>query len=277
MKTLFEYELKIKSKVDVTEEIEPGRKTIITKEIDKPVKVIIKQPGRAELTESINIYQIAYSDGIRKGLLPKILISKIFRESKGILTDSELKDLEGVSKKIVDIQDEYEKIKDSTDSKDKEKVKELLSEFAAANQQLESLEEVNNSLFRNSVENIAAERQLMYNILFLSYIDIDGKIQPLVSGNTIEEKLESFDKIIEDESSDESKNLARLYDEILVINNEFLRLYLDGKISKDQFPDIRKNIENRSNKNDLSEHKEDEKVSAPPTKIEPPAELVLSS
>ncbi len=280
MKELFSYNLKTKVRADITEETEPGKKVITTKIIEKPVRVIIKSPGRAEITESQNIYQITFSDGIRRGLLPRILISKIFRESNGILTQNELKDLEGVSKKIVDIQTEYEKIKESADLKDKNRVKELLLEFSAANQKLEQLEEVNSSLFVNSAESIAGERQLIFNILFLSHIEVDGKIIPLVNGNTVDEKLENFDKILDAESeSFEAAEKAKLFDQILVINSEFLRLLNSGKITKEQFPFIKENIESRANPADLAEEKDsqksEEKVIEPRESVES-AGLVIS-
>ena len=259
MRELFSYQLFYKKTEDVTEELEPGKKTITTKLVEKPVRVIIKEQNRADLSAANNVFQIEWSDCIRKGILPRSLISKKFRESSGILTENEVKALEEINKIIEDVKEEYQAIsaKEVKSSEDEEKIKELMEKFSWANEQLTSLEEVNESLFKNSAENLAWSKQLMFNILNLSYVEfVPGKIVPYVQGETLDEKLENLDKIAADESSDESKEKARLYDEILSINTEFLKLLTTGKITKEQFPAIRESIEKKE------------------VKIEPPAEEV---
>jgi hypothetical protein len=259
MRELFSYNLLYKVKEDVTEELEPGKKTITTKLVEKPVRVILKEQNRADMSAANSVYQIEWSDAIRKGILPRSLISKKFRESEGILTPNEIKALEEINKIIEDVKDEYQTInsKETKSKEDEDKIQELMEKFSWANEQLASLEEVNESLFQNSAENLAWSKQLMFNILNLSHVEfVPGKIIPYTQGDTLDEKLEYLDKIAADESSDESKEKARLYDEILSINTEFLKLVSTGKVTKEQFPAIRESIEKKE------------------VKIEPPAEEV---
>lgn len=247
MKILFEYQLKTKVKEDFTEELEPGKKTITTKIVEKPVRVILKEPSRLDITAAQNVYEEEWSSLVRRGILPRSLISKKFRESNGIFTDTEIKALEEVSKTIEEIKSEYKVLldKENKTKEDEDKIKDLVDRFNWTSQQLDSLDEVNQSIFQHSVETLAEQKSLIFNILNLSFVEFtSGKVVPYVYGDNLDEKLEALDKIAADDSTDEAKEKARLYDEILVINTEFLKLFNSGKITRDQFSEIKDKIEN---------------------------------
>lgn len=248
MRELFSYTLQTKVKQEVVEELEPGKKTITTKLVDKPVKVIIREPSRKDLTESNNVYEEEWANAIRRGIMPRSLINKKYREAGGILTEKEEKAVEEIKNVIDQVREEYQEIekKEVKTNEDQEKIKELILKFQWANAELTNLENIEESLYSHAAETLASQKQMIYNVLFLSHVEFTpGKIQPFVEGNTIDEKLETLDKIAADESTDESKEKARLYDEILTTNTEFLKLLANGQINRSNFEELRKTIEKK--------------------------------
>lgn len=252
MKELFWYNINTRVKEDVTEELEPGKKTITTKIVEKPVRVIIKEQNRADVMAANNVFEEEWANCIRRGLMPRSLINKKYREAGGILTKKEEEAVQEIKNVIDEVKSQYQEIdkKEVKTSEDQEKIKELILKFQWANAELTNLENIEESLYSHAAETIAFQKQLMYNILFLSHLEmIPGKIIPYVDGNTLDEKLENLDRIAADESSDEAKEKARLYDEILVTNTEFLKLLSSGQINKSHFDDLRKTIEKKDEVN----------------------------
>lgn len=245
MKNLISYELKIKQKTDVTYPQEDGSKKVVTEEIDVPVKVILKEPNRAELEKANNVYQEYWADGVRRGLLPRAVLSKVYRQNEGIFTPKELELFKSVEDKIEEIRVEYKTIEVKTvkNPADEKRIKELVDEFSKQNEELSGLEEINEALFQNSVENLAGQKVVMWQLLFLSYIEKDGKFISLVDGETLDQRLSNFDKILEDQS-EEGKSRAELYGKILDRNGYFLNLLYRGKIDKSQLAELNHRIEN---------------------------------
>lgn len=245
MKNLIEYTLTTKSKQDVTYPQEDGSKKVVTEEIDVPIKVILKEPSRADTEKAKNVYLETWSDGVRRGLLTRAVLSKTYRASEGILTKEEIKSLEEVQVRIQEIRAEYQKIEaaDTKSEEDKKKIEDLVNEFTVVNQQLSELEEVNESLYANSVENLASQKQNMWNLLFLSFIEKDGKPRPVVEGETLEERLSNFDKILDSQETEEDKQRAELYNKILLRNGFFINMLSRGKIEQNQLVEINRQID----------------------------------
>lgn len=244
MKSLIEYTLTTKSKQDVTYPQEDGSKKVVTEEIDVPIKVILKSPSRVDSEKAKQLYQVELSNAIRAGILDRAVLAKIYRQNDGILTNNELKQVEEIQKRIQEIRAEYQKIPTENQSEsDKKKIDDLVNEFTAVTEQLTQLEESTENLFVNSAESVASGKQQMWNLLFLSYIEKDGKIQPVVPGDTLEERLDNFDKILDNQESDESKSQAALYNQILLRNGFFINLLSKGKADQSQLTEINSRID----------------------------------
>ena len=246
MKTLIEYILKIKSKEDVTETLENGDKIIKSVEVEKPVKVILKEPSRAEVNKSKEIFQVELSNAIRAGILSRAVLDKIYRQNDGVLTDGELKRIEEIKKRLDEIRAEYQKLpqkpEDQTED-EKAKVNDLANEFIVITKNLDQLEAGLESLFANSAEAVAQSKQILWNVLFLSYIEKDGKLRPLLDGEDSDERLANLDKILETQESDEDKSRAALYGEILDRNGYFITRLSKGTIEQNQLEELNKQIE----------------------------------
>lgn len=246
MKNLIEYTLKIKSKEDVTETLENGDKIIKSVEVEKPVKVVLKEPSRQETNKAREFYLVELSNALRAGILSRAVLDKMYRQNEGVLTESELKRIDKIRNRLDEIRVEYQKFpqkpEDQTDE-EKTKINDLINEFTVITRDLEQLEEGLESLFSNSAESVAQSKQALWNVLFLSFIEKDGKLRPVVEGETLDERLDAFDKILEAQNTEDEKNRAALYNEILTRNGSFVNLLSKGKVEQSQLKELNDKIE----------------------------------
>lgn len=240
MNQIFEYNLPYKTKEEVVKVQDNGDKVISTEEVEKTVKVIIKEPTRQDIEKSKNIYQESWSDCVRRGILTRAIIDKNYRGQNGILTDDELKSLGQIQDRLGEIQGEYKELNDKENKTDKDQAKltELINEFAVVQEQISALENVNESLYKNTAESIAFERQILWNIVSLSYIERNGKVVPLADGDTLDEKLDYLDKITQNKASDDAKLWAEIYTKAIDRNGYFINMLSRGKITDSQLKDI---------------------------------------
>lgn len=249
MKKLFEYPLITKVKEKIVTKNEDGSELTNWQEVDKTVKVFIKEPGRKDVESARNIYQEAWSDAVRRGILTRAIIDKTYSNNQGFLSEIEKKDLEVAGNKMIEIREKYlaldfrETPDEDKNPEQKEIIENLSDEFIEAQKSFNRLEQINESLYRNSAESIAADKQILFNTLFLSYIEKDGKVEPLVAGETLEDKLNKYDGILEDQSSDAAKEKSRLYNEILQRNGYFVTLLAGGKIDPVQLNILNEKID----------------------------------
>lgn len=247
MKEIFSYELPYKTKEKVTKVQEDGSELSSMQDIEKKIKVIIKQPTRKEVESAKNTYQEAWSDAVRRGILTRAIIDKTYSNQDGILSESDKKELQKASDQINKVRLEYEKFKDikEEDKTDKQKkeIEKLLEKFTEAKNKFNQLEQLSESLYRNSAENIAQEKQLLYNTLFLSYIEQDGKVRPISEGETVEDRLSKLDSILDDDSSEQSKELSKFYDTVIKRNGYYIGQLSIGNIEISQLPILNEMID----------------------------------
>jgi len=247
MKQIFSYTLKYPTKEKVTKIQEDGSELTTLQEIEKEIKVIIKEPSRKEIEAAKNVYQETWADAVRRGILTRAIIDKTYDNSDGFLSELEKKDLQESIEKINEIREEYTKFKDIKEedltAEQKEQIEKLSSEFSSTQDKFNELERRSEILYRNSAETIAADKQITYNTLFLSYIEKDGKIEPVVPGDTIQVRLEKFDAIIENQSTEEAKTRAALYNTILYRNGKYINYLANGQIVPSQLEELNKQVD----------------------------------
>lgn len=237
MKELFSYQLPFKQKQEITETLPNGDK--ITKSVDKEslVKIIIKEPTRKEIQEAKDVYNREWSRCVTNGIVTRAILDKKYRAENGIFTPNEIKNLEDTQKRIKEIREEYS-VLDKIPNKsveDNEKINDLLNEFSNIQKSLDELENLNEDLYSNTAESIAKQKEIMYNILYLSYIEEKGKPVSLIDGENMEEKLENYDAIL-----DKNDEKSKLYYKIIERNGYFVNMLSRGKLEVSQLEALNK-------------------------------------
>lgn len=247
MKELFSYSLTYKTKTRVTEKQEDGSEVTRLQDVEKPVKVIIKSPSRRDSEAAKNIYQESWSDAVRRGILTRAVIDKTYSNQDGVLSESQKQNLEEAFKKMVGIREKYQpyseiKEEDRTEE-EKQEIEKLGKEFETAQEEFYKIEALSDSLYRHSAENIAAEKQVLYNALFLTFLDFNGKSQSIVEGETLSARQDNLDKILDDDSNDDAKEKARLYSVVFYRNLKYLDYLGNGRIALDQLSTINEKVD----------------------------------
>lgn len=252
MKKIFEYSLPYSTQARVTKIQEDGSELTTYDKVEKKITVVIKEPTRLDIEAAKRVYQKEWNRCVQDGILVRAVVDKQYRHSNGILTEDEQKQLTEVAERIKEIRDKYSQL-DKIPMVDRSQeniddIKKLVEEFSNVQTQLTQLEAINESLYENTAETIASQRQLAHNIFFLTYIDRDGKVEPFVKGDTLDDKLNFYDSIVDDEGNDEKKERARLYSEILTRNTQYIAWLSRGQINKDQLKEINDSIDNPEKK-----------------------------
>ena len=237
MKEHFSYTLPLKQKQEITETLPNGDK--ITKSVDKEslVKIIIKEPSRKEIQEAKDVYNREWSRCVTNGIVTRAILDKKYRAENGIFTPSEIKNLEDTQKRIKEIREEYS-VLDKIPNKsveDNEKINDLLNEFSNIQKGLDELENLNEDLYSNTAESISKQKEIMYNILYLSYIEERGRPVPLIDGDSLEDKLENYDVIL-----DKNDEKSKLYYKIIERNGYFVNMLSRGKLEVSQLDALNK-------------------------------------
>lgn len=248
MKSITEYQIPYLTKEKVITKQEDGSELSKFEEVKKHLKVIIKEPSRKEIVYSQNIYQETWSDAVRRGILTRAIIDKSYSNNEGFLSESDKKQLEDAAEKIQSIRKTWEsefkdvKEEDQTETQ-KEEINKLSEELVDAQSEFDKLESQIENIYINSAETIAYNKKILYETLFLTHIEKDGKTNPIVEGNTLDERLAGYDKILENQKDDEGKSRAEMYGNILRRNGRILDLLYRGKIEMSQLPKLHEQIE----------------------------------
>ena len=75
----------------------------------------------------------------------------------------------------------------------------------------------------------------MYNIIYLSYIEERGRPVPLIDGDSLEDKLENYDVIL-----DKNDEKSKLYYKIIERNGYFVNMLSRGKLEVSQLDALNK-------------------------------------
>lgn len=265
MKELFSYNLPYTVKERVTKAQEDGSEITTLENVEKKIRVIIKSQSREDVNQSTKIYKKEWCECVRDGILTRAVLDKQYRNSDGIFTESEQKELVSIGEEIESIKKEYkligEKYKENEDKSDEDtkKIEELVVKFNNLQGQLNKLQDLEDSLYQNTAEAIASQKQLAYNTLFLTLVEKDGKIEPYLRGDTLDQKLKSYDAIMEDTDTDDKKEKARLYATILDRNTQYINWLTRGLVTVDQLKEINDSLDKPKDPHfhaDFSEPKE---------------------
>ncbi len=240
IKSVYEFSINKETEIDVKNETPDG--VLITKEKVKiPVKIIFKKPSRAESEEADSVYMIEFSRLVRAGVLTKALLAKMYDEKSGVLSESFQDKYVQLYEKFFKTQSDYTEIslKSEKSEDDNNRMAELATQFANIQRELRALENSRENIFQNTADSKGENKTILWLVLFLTYIQYqdDKSPKPFFEGSNFDEKLSSYDKILEEDNND---FLLKVIDRISVL----ITLWYKGQIvSTLDFKNVEKNLD----------------------------------
>lgn len=202
--------------------------------VDEPVKVVVKRPNRRQGDEAEIEYAVHFSAMVRKGLVSKAIL---LDQANGVMAESDVKELKRLSNELENIQGEYIKTGAFAQGKKKEaKVKELTDKNTEIAKQILALENKYRSIFENTAEAKAEIRRMTWYRLNLSCIEEDGKLLPIYSGETMDQKMESYYQ--KEEESEET--YSKISQKLALV---FAILQYNWGANKEEIDEILKKVE----------------------------------
>jgi hypothetical protein len=204
MKSIYEFTVNKKVKKQVEEQTDAGK---LVKEVeqDAPIKIIFKKPNRAESEEADSVSAVEYSDSIRKGIITKPLLEKLYDEKGGFLAENYEKKSGQLLSRFWELENKFQtlNIKENKTADDQEELNQIAGEFVQVRNNLQALESQRNTLFQNTAETRAQNKTVFWLTLFLTYIQEDPNqpATPFYDGVTFEEKRADYDKKVETDDS----------------------------------------------------------------------------
>ena len=200
----------VSSMVEEEIEIDPttdkeGNEIRQSKKIKKetPVKLALLKPSRRLYEDGELFYSVELSRYIQAGMLTKTLLSKRFANDGGALSDKDQDHYSKLYSLLHTKEQEVQRIQlDITSAKKRaKKLQQLLLEITSLRQQLVEFESTQSSLFDQTAEHKARNRAILWWVLHLSYIKPSSgqEWEPFFKGDSMEEKLDSYDLIEEEE------------------------------------------------------------------------------
>lgn len=205
--------------------------TKVTKSVNIPV--CLKRPSRVEREEADVERAVWETHFITRGILPHALLLKTYANYGGILSDEQVK---GYRKLLADydLADIELRRLLINETENRAQIETVALRKVDLKQQIMDFQQEQSVFYNNTAESKAREKLVEWLVLHLAYsqeIKPDesfGEWMPMFAGATTEEKLVSFDKLVEDESPLFAKSRSML---------EFLATVLasnDGSVSKEE-------------------------------------------
>jgi len=235
-KLLYKFSIPKTLKVEKTEVQEDGSKLIKTVDEDVSQNFAVAKPNRVLLDEGEYFYNQKYNEYIKGGILPEILLRKLYGNENGIFTEQEKGEyvdayieLGSVLSKIKELESQ-----EAVSDEDKNTISALLQQKKNIHAKISSFENVKQSIFENSAESLARNKVVFWWLLNLLLKEENGDFVPVFSGETHNDRAINYDVItdaIEDETSD-SMFYSKLIERASFLVSLF---YMNGAAKPDEF------------------------------------------
>ena len=210
----FNYTKDVEVETEESVKGEDGKETIkIKKEnVEKQYTVGLKSPSRRQYDEAELFNGVEISKGIKSGMLTVSLLRKRYVDDGGFMSEEEKGEYALIYIDLQNKENELQSLrlnfKDLKDEEKKDKITEVTLEIAELRRKLFEFETQRNEIFEQTAEARARNKTILWWVLHLSHIrEGEGEWAPLFNGGNYEERLESYDEIVErdeDEKLDEA-------------------------------------------------------------------------
>ena len=180
---------------------EKGQKITIEKEEEfkEEVEVFLKRPTRKIYDECNLFYSVKVSDGIKKGLMTRAMLSKRYRDDKGALSDEEKDQVNAKYQVLLTKEKEFQMIQLNLLDKEipleerQDRLDALITDIETLKNDLESFEFAAESLYEHTAEARASRLSNMWWLLNLTYIKHEDEnniihYTPFFAGKDFDEK-----------------------------------------------------------------------------------------
>ena len=208
MKILWKFQIPttITKKVEIEKEIDGKKVTVLEDEIQTINKIyLIRKPTRADYDEAEFFYDKLFSENVRAGIITRSEVIKRFANEDVMIK----KTYEDYVSKESELQrlNLQERTEENIVKKDKVQ-QELLNILV----DIQNFEMNKSSVFDRTAENRSRSKTIIWWILHLAYkLDENNKEVPLFSGKDYKEKLEDYDKLIEEDNVEFKDAIQKFY------------------------------------------------------------------
>jgi hypothetical protein len=192
---------------------EQGQKVEVKKTIKqvKPIKLAILKPDRKLFKAAEMFYAKAISDYLKAGLLPYSLVAKRYANDGGVLTDKErdrIKELKDEARKLEGV---FYGNKTGENSVTQEERNDALVRINDINLEVSNISNSYSDIFDSTAEVKARNDTIEWWVLFLLYINLDGKdYKPLFGDGTHEERIQKLEDLEDKENPFEIESIKKL-------------------------------------------------------------------
>lgn len=179
---------------------------VAVKDSEQPLKFAIMQPNRRMREDGELFFASETSRFAKAGVLPRAAWNTILSNGGGTVSDSDREQygklLSKYRESSFDLQSMLIKSEGVRSPEENKKIDELLLEVDEIKKQIQAFESDQINIFENTAESKARNRTILWWILNLSMQKIGDEYLALFQGSSLEEKLDSYDKV--EESADPS-------------------------------------------------------------------------
>ncbi len=200
-----------------TSKNDAGEEITITKTVKekKPFIFKLKKPNRKMIEDADIFYAAKVGEYLKAGLLTKSLIAKRFENDGGDLSEiTKQRYNEALSdyySSVLQLEKLKEKPEGERTDEDKTAILELIEETKELKNELTDFEIKRTSIYDQTAESKALNKQIFWYILNLTYWNKAGdgeNFEPYFIGNDYDEKCNSYDNKEENEPSEFFLNLS---------------------------------------------------------------------
>lgn len=199
IKELYSFNIPVEQEVEETstKTDEAGATIKEVKTVKKVLdqRVVIVRPTRRQIETADLQFAVKQSEYIKMGILTKAMITKRYADTGGVLSESESVYLAGKYKELADLQSTL--MNSAINQKDlsaeqQANIKAVIENINAVRSDIAKVESSYSNLFQHAADSKANAYVILWYTLYLTYLDKNGKLEPYFSGNTLDEKLNSF-------------------------------------------------------------------------------------
>jgi hypothetical protein len=165
-------------------------------------KFAILKPSRKDKEAGELYYASRLSNLIGSGVLPKIVWDKVFKDSGGIISDSDKRAYSDCYVKMAELKSSLDtlKAKDAKSEDQESEIEMIELELLRLRREMQELEMVQINAFENTAEAKARNKTIVWWSATLGAEEKNGKFEDVLTGGDIEEKLDFYDDEIEQNS-----------------------------------------------------------------------------